>query len=138
MAAERSERQLLVAGYKAILRECIDQRPSGLRQKLAQILGTHKSFISQITNPSDPTPIPARHLEIIVEACHMGSADQARFLAAYNAAHPRRKALQTDSYRHYKTLHIQIPVLADPAKQEALELFVRDTVRRLWALMVDR
>jgi hypothetical protein len=138
MAIERPDRQPLIAAYKSILRDCIDQRPSGLRQKLAQILGTHKSFISQITNPRDPTPIPARHLKTIIKVCHLGPADQAGFLAAYAEAHPRRKAVQAGSYQHYKTLHIQIPVLPDAAKQEALELFIRDMVRRLCGLMANK
>ena len=41
-----------VAEYKTILKEYIDRRPSGMRQKLATALGKHKSFISQITGPS--------------------------------------------------------------------------------------
>ena len=41
-----------VAAYKQILRECIDRRPSGTRQKIALALGKHKSFVSQMTNPA--------------------------------------------------------------------------------------
>ena len=62
MPEPRRSRQELVRGYKSVLRECIDQRPSGMRRKIAEVLGTHKSFISQITNPADPTPIPREKL----------------------------------------------------------------------------
>ena len=122
------------AAYKTLLRGYIDQRPSGLRQKLAQVLGTHKSFISQITNPNDPTPIPARHLETIIDVCHLSPQERTAFLAAYGAVHPLRPADVLGPH-HYKTLHLQIPVLTDPERQQALELFIRDTVRRLCRLV---
>lgn len=128
----------LIAAYKGILRDYIEQRPSGLRQKIAEALGTHKSFVSQITNPADPTPIPARHLEAIIDICHLANTDRTRFLAVYNAAHPRRATRWSEGQRHYKTLHIRVPVIADAGKQEALEDLIRDTVRRLCALLEDK
>jgi len=128
----------LIAAYKGILRDIIDQRPSGMRQKIAQMLGTHKSFISQISNPSDPTPIPSRHLEAIVDVCHFSPAEKQRFLEAYAAAHPESLPAIHGEQRHYKTLHIQIPVLADPHRQRAVEQFIRDTVRRLCTLLLER
>ena len=125
-------RQESIAVYKNILRSAIDQRPSGIRQKIAQVLGTHKSFISQITNPNDPTPIPARHLDAIIDVCHLSVAECQRFVDAWNNAHPSQTPLARQLQRHhYKTLHIQIPVLDDAARQQALETFVRETVRRL-------
>ena len=57
-AASRGRRQERIAAYKTTLRRFIDQRPSGIRRKIAEVTGTHKSFISQITNPSDATPLP--------------------------------------------------------------------------------
>ena len=128
-------KQARTAAYKTLLRHYIDQRPSGLRQKLAQLLGTHKSFISQITNPNDPTPIPARHLDTIIDSCHLSQSERSQFLEAYRQAHPRQRLATGDNARHYKTLHVQIPVLEDPDRQQALELFIRDTVRRLCGLV---
>ena len=84
-----------VAAYKVILKEYIDRRPSGLRQKLATALGKHKSFISQITGPSYAMPIPVQHLATIFDICHFSPAERKAFLAAYAAAHPnalRRRA----------------------------------------------
>jgi hypothetical protein len=129
-------KQELIASYKGILRTYLDQRPSGVRQKIAQVLGTHKSFVSLITNPVDATPIPARHLEAIMDVCHLSGAEKKRFLEAYNLAHPEQAA-PPRTHLHFKTLHIQVPVLKNQEKQEALELLVQDTVRRLYNLFAD-
>lgn len=128
-------RQTLIGTYKSLLREYIDQRPSGLRRKIAEVLGTHKSFISQITNPSDPTPIPSRHLEAIIDVCHLSPVERERFLGAYSDAHPEQLEQGAEPHHHFRTLHIQVPVLEDPRKQQALEAIIRDTVRRLCDLM---
>jgi hypothetical protein len=129
-------KQDLIASYKRILRVYLDQRPSGVRQKIARVLGTHKSFVSLITNPNDSTPIPARHLEAIMDVCHLSAEEKKRFLEPYNLAHPDQSP-PTRTHLHYKTLHIQVPVLANHEKQEALELLIQDTVRRLYNLFAD-
>jgi len=46
--------QDLIAAYKAILRDVLDKRPSGMRQRLAEALGKNRSFITQIANPAYP------------------------------------------------------------------------------------
>lgn len=138
LADRKYSRQALIEAYKATLRGCIDKRPSGLRRKLAEVLGTHKSFISQITNPSDPTPIPSRHLDAIIDVCHLSPAERKQFLDAYRDAHPDQLAPDAESHRHFRTLHIQIPALKDPRKQQALETLIRDTVRRLCELMEQK
>lgn len=132
-------RQESIAAYKNILRNAIDQRPSGIRRKIAQVLGTHKSFISQITNPADPTPIPARHLDAIIDVCHLSASERQRFVDAWNSAHPSPTPVSRQPQRHhYKTLHIQIPVLDDSASQQALESFIQDTARRLCKLFENQ
>ena len=50
-----------VAAYKRVLQDVLERRPSGMRQRLAEALGKNRSFISQISNPTYPTPIPAQH-----------------------------------------------------------------------------
>jgi hypothetical protein len=132
-------RQESIGAYKIILRRAIDQRPSGIRQKIAQVLGTHKSFISQITNPNDPTPIPARHLDAIIDVCHLSAGERQQFVDAWNSAHPSQMPVSRQLQRHhYKTLHIQIPVLDDSARQQALEAFIQDTVRGLCKLFENQ
>ncbi len=65
MADTRDSSTRSIAAYKALLRRALDNRPSGTRLKLAAALGTNRSFISQITNPGYPIPIPAQHLDVI-------------------------------------------------------------------------
>ncbi len=81
-----------VAAYKRLLREVLERRPSGMRQRLAEALGTTRSFVSQITNPSYATPIPAACIETIFDVCHFSEAERSRFSAAYRRAHPRKGA----------------------------------------------
>jgi hypothetical protein len=134
----RRTRHELIEAYKTVLKDCIDQRPSGMRRRIAEVLGTHKSFISQITNPSDPTPIPSRHLDTIFDVCHLSPPERERFLEAYREAHPAELGTDEDSRRHYRTLHIQVPVLRDPSKQRALEALLREIVRRIGDLLEER
>ena len=75
---------------RRILRDVLDQRPSGTRQRLANALGKNRSFVSQISNPAYPAPIPAPHLEIIFEICHFSPARRTAFLEAFDRAHPNR------------------------------------------------
>src|ERR671932_2129479 len=77
-----------IAAYKTILRDCIDRRPAGLRARIATALGKHKSFVSQLTNPIYPMPVPARHIETIFEICHFTPEERRAFLRAYGRAHP--------------------------------------------------
>ena len=69
-----------VADYKFILRRALDNRPSGTRLKLAPALGKNRSFVSQITNPAYLVPIPAKHVAIIFEVCHLSGSERAAFL----------------------------------------------------------
>ena len=140
-SATRPAKQELIAGYKAILRAYIDQRPSGMRLRIARVLGTHKSFVSQITNPADPTPLPAKHINAIIEVCHMSPRERATFLAAYGAAHPNQSSglrLAPTADSRLKTLQLEVPRLDDPARQKAMEDLVRDFARRVAEIMRDK
>ncbi len=132
-------RQELIAVYKSLLRATVEQRPSGLRLKIAEALGTHKSFVSQITNPADPTPLPYRHIPALFEVCQFTAPEQKVFLAAYGAAHPNqiRKLSARRSDRH-KILDVEIPVLDNAARQRALEALIRDFARRVAELVDGR
>ncbi len=57
--------------YKTLLRDLLDTRPSGTRQRLADAIGKNRSFITQITNPAYSVPIPAQHLPVILDICHI-------------------------------------------------------------------
>ena len=89
-APPRGARATSVAAYKALLRDVLDRRPSGTRQRLANALSKNRSFVSQISNPAYLVPIPAPHLEIIFEICHFPPAQKRHFLESFERAHPNR------------------------------------------------
>ena len=119
-----------VADYKAILRQVLDNRPSGTRLKLAAALGKNRSFISQITNPAYLVPIPAKHVAIIFEVCHLSGSERAAFLEAYGRAHPGRlRAPHREA--HTRSITVTVPDLGDDKKNRALEQLVVDFAARL-------
>lgn len=122
-----------VSAYKALLAIVIDRRPSGTRQRLAAALSKNRSFISQITNPVYPTPIPANHLEVIFEICHFSPAERRQFMDAYSRAHPKRLPSIHDSHR-LKAHTVYLPDLGDDERNERLHLLVSDFVRQVTRL----
>ncbi|MBV8653658.1 MAG: hypothetical protein JO255_19500, partial [Alphaproteobacteria bacterium] len=66
-----------VAAYKSIFKAVLENRPSGMRLKLAHVMGKNRSFISQIANPAYQIPIPVQHLNTIFEVCHFSPAEKA-------------------------------------------------------------
>ncbi|MEJ1158371.1 hypothetical protein [Prosthecomicrobium sp. N25] len=125
-----------VAAYKTVLREVLERRPSGMRRRLAEALGRNPSFVSQITNPAYPTPIPVAHIETILEICHFSAAEKARFLAAYEAAHPRRARLAHHAPKT-RLVSLRVPDLGDPAKNKALDDLLHDLAARVAGLAED-
>lgn len=82
-----------VRAYKAILQNHIEKQPSGLRKKIANAIGTNRSFVSQITNSTYRVPIPPNYVHTILEVCHLPPVERADFLSAYLAAHPGQAEL---------------------------------------------
>jgi hypothetical protein len=124
----------LVAAYKQVFREVLDRRPSGMRQRLAEALGKNRSFISQISSPSYPTPIPAQHIERIFEICHFSPQDRDRFLEAYRQAHPRRLRVIGHQERHRRTT-LTLPDLGDDCRNRKLESAVNEFIERIIPLL---
>jgi hypothetical protein len=119
-----------VAAYKSILQAIIDNRPSGTRQRIASAIGKNRSFVSQITNPVYPTPIPAQHLETIFSICHFSAAERETFLQVYRRAHPGRLEV-VDQDRPVRRVVIEIPDFANAAKNRAADEMLADLARRL-------
>lgn len=131
MAEVRTEsRAALVARYKSFLRDCVDRRPSGLRQKLALALDKHKSFISQITSPSYPVPIPAGDIETILDVCHLSPDERRRFLELYGRAHPRHGPGHRGT-RPAHRIHIDLPAFADVGTALEVEGLIREFAARV-------
>lgn len=118
------EKTTLIAEYKRLLQAFLDRRPSGTRLKIADALQTHKSFVTQITNPAYTVPLPETHVETIMAICHFTQEERQEFLKAYSDAHPRRsKALRRGRRkpRVSKRLTIDIPDFKDPGLQRQVE-----------------
>ena len=125
-----------VAAYKAVFKAVLDKRPSGMRLRLADALGKNRSFISQISNPIYPTPIPAQHLNTIFQLCHFSATEKSAFLAAYEEAHPQR-ANAAKSGRKERTITLQAPSLGSAKKDGQFDALLHEFVRRLAALLRD-
>lgn len=123
-----------VAEYKGILAGVLDQRPSGTRQRLAAALAKNRSFISQISNPTYPTPIPANHIDVIFEICHFSPGEKKQFMDAYKRGHPKRFATHHDA-QHLKAHTVYLPDLGDEARNEQLHSVVSDFVRQIARVM---
>ncbi len=119
-----------VADYKTILRRVLDNRPSGTRLKLAAALGKNRSFVSQITNPAYLVPIPAKHVAIIFEVCHLSGTERAAFIEAYGRAHPGRLRAPHREART-RNITVTLPALGDEKKNRSLEQLVIDFAAQL-------
>jgi hypothetical protein len=119
-----------VAAYKAILQRVLEARPSGTRQRIAAALAKNRSFVTQITSPAYGTPIPARHVELILEICHFSPGERDAFLAAYARAHPGRGA---PSREHPRTrAHvIHLPDLGSAARNRQLDQLIGEFAEKL-------
>ena len=84
-----------IAAYKKILKDILDLRPSGTRQRLATALGKNRSFVTQMADPGYAMPIPAQHVEAMFDVCHFSEAQRKSFFEFYNRAHSRKLRLAT-------------------------------------------
>jgi len=109
-----------VAQYKALLRDVINERPSGTRQRLAEALDKNRSFVSQITNPGYSTPIPVKHLGTIFDVCIFSAAQKRQFLSLYQKAHPKR-SIEAECKSRTREVSITIPTLKNEALDKALD-----------------
>lgn len=123
-----------VAAYKEIFARALARRPSGMKRRLAEALDRNPSFISQICNPSYPTPIPAAHVERILEICHFSPSERAEFLAAYETAHPRR-SVGSPGRIAMRTLSVRVPDTRDPVRNAEIDRAFHDLATRFARLL---
>jgi len=140
LAADQTKTEL-IAEYKKILQTNINRRPSGTRKKIANALKKNKSFVSQITNPSYSTPIPAVHLTTIFDVCNFSNNDRELFLRAYIAAHPdyhyRIESLEGNQVEKHDLI-IEVPILEDAAQQYKIEAMIKDYAQKLFDLVQNK
>jgi hypothetical protein len=125
-----------VSQYKRVLQEVLENRPSGTRLRLAEVLGKNRSFISQISNPAYNVPIPARHVERIFEVCHFSPAQRAQFLEAYALAHPGRMTVPRGGAR-FRDIQLQVPDLHHAERNRHMEDLLADVAVRIARLLED-
>jgi hypothetical protein len=131
---DRDTKAADVEAYKTILRNILDRRPSGTRQRLATALGKNRSFVSHISNPLYPVPIPAPHIEVIFEVCHFSLAEKRAFLDAFMRAHPSRLT-QIRSGPSLRILRLEVFDFGNAKKNREFDELVREMARRLARLM---
>lgn len=124
----------LIRAYKLVLSQVLETRPSGTRQRLADALGKHRSFITQMSSPSYPTPIPQRHLPTILAVCHFSGTEREAFMGAYGAAHRSGPELATNGPK-LRQMSLLVPELGDDKQNAALDRAVSDFVQRLTGLL---
>jgi hypothetical protein len=132
--APRDDRATAVGTYKTLLRNVLDRRPSGTRQRLANALGKNRSFVSQISNPTYAVPIPAPHLDVIFEICHFSPAEKKTFLDAFDRAHPNRLKPRRGTHG-VRTLKLEVVDFGEPTANREFDDLVRETARRLSRLL---
>jgi hypothetical protein len=130
---EPKDAEAAIRAYKTILSTVIDQRPSGTRQRLADTLGKHRSFVTQITSAAYSTPIPAKHLQAIFSVCHFSTQERDAFLAAYRAAHPG-KAAHEAGLRRSRHISLVVPDLGDDRQNAALDRAINEFIHKITSI----
>ncbi len=125
-----------VAEYKRIFKDVLDSRPSGMRIRLAHAMGKNRSFVSQISNPAYPVPIPVQHLNTIFDVCHFPPPAKAAFLGAYARAHPRRMGRLAE-IPHERIITLHLPDLGSSKRNGQLDALMQEFARRLTAILQD-
>jgi hypothetical protein len=129
-ADKPSAKMEALAAYKAILRDVLDARPSGTRQRLAAALGKNRSFVTQMANTASLVPVPAQHLPTIFELCRFSHVQREAFLAAYHLAHPRR-LISVVPLPHMRAATLHVPDLGDIRKNRLLDNLLNEVAKNV-------
>jgi hypothetical protein len=130
-----------VGEYKRIFKQVLDNRPSGMRMRLAHAMGKNRSFVSQISNSTYPVPVPIQHLNTIFDVCHFPPGAKTAFLQAYARAHPRRMGRLAENPRE-RSITLHLPDLGSSKRNGQVDALMQEFARRLIAIlkaeMIDR
>ena len=122
-----------VKTYKLRLSALIDKRPSGTRQRIADALGKHRSFVTQITSTAYATPLPAKHVPVIFTVCHFNAEEKRQFLADYHVAHPEKRE-EIEGGRPLRHLSLMVPDLGEE-KNRLFDEAIAEFAHRMGALL---
>src|SRR5690606_24641861 len=112
-------------------------RPAGVRLRIADTIGTNKSFVSQITNPRYNTPLPAKYVEPLLDAVRPTAAERDRFLALYHEAHHMAgKRAGRPATEKARVLRIELPRLGSRSLERRVDTLVQELARQVSDLVV--
>jgi hypothetical protein len=123
-----------VKTYKLRLSALIDKRPSGTRQRIADALGKHRSFVTQITSTAYATPLPAKHVPVIFSVCHFNGEERRQFLADYHAAHPEKRE-EMEGGTALRHMSLMVLDLGDEDKNRRFDEAIAEFAHRMGALL---
>ncbi|MBK1869590.1 hypothetical protein [Taklimakanibacter albus] len=127
----------LVAAYKELLRSYLEKRPSGLRKRISDAIGTNRSFVSQITNPKYSVPIPSHYIHTLMSVCHLSPVERSEFLTAYLAAHPGQAEL-LDNSAMVDSITIDLSAVKDEAQRSLIKRTLKGTAESLIAMALGK
>jgi len=127
----------LVAAYKELLRSYLEKRPSGLRKRISDAIGTNRSFVSQITNPKYSVPIPSHYIHTLMSVCHLSPMERSEFLTAYLAAHPGQAEL-LDNSAMVDSITIDLSAVKDEAQRSLIKRTLKGTAESLIAMALGK
>ena len=107
-----------------------------MRIRLAHAMGKNRSFVSQISNPSYPVPVPVQHLATIFDVCHFPPSAREAFLRAYARAHPRRIGHLTKTPRD-RSITLHLPDLGSAKRNGKVDALLQEFARRLITILQD-
>jgi hypothetical protein len=129
------ENEDLIWAYKDLIRGYLAIRPSGLRKKISDAIGTNRSFVSQITNPNYRVPIPSQYIHTIMDLCHLSPVERAAFLNAYLAAHPANTELTKNKTSSKDNVYsIDLSSVSDEETRELIKRSLRVLAETLISL----
>jgi len=131
------EKLELIRAYKRVLHDALNARPAGVRLRIADTIGTNKSFVSQITNPRYNTPLPAKYVEPLLDAVRPTAAERDRFLALYHEAHHMAgKRAGRPATEKARVLRIELPRLGSRSLERRVDTLVQELARQVSDLVV--
>ena len=91
-----------------------------MRIRLAHAIGKNRSFVSQISNPAYPVPIPIQHLNTIFDVCHFPPHTKAAFL---KGVHPRASATdgRLAAIPRERSITLHLPDLGNGTKNRQVD-----------------
>ncbi len=115
--------------YKSLLKDIVEGRPSGTKQRIARAAGSSRSFVSQLLNPDSEVPLPERHVATIMNICEFTEGEAQDFLELYEAAHPKRRSGKLGS--DPDSITISLPKFASAEQRRAVEEAILETAEKI-------